>query len=155
GRLGRIFFEAGEPTETGRSTFAGGPGCKQQAPPAAPAAGEGGRANRATPTAPDRGSPESSHAAAVGHDSNSKDPCAMSRPGRPFITPSPPPPGAVEGHWGDHPETATMAISQARSDSARRNGARSRGPVTPRGKAVARANSLAHGMTGEGVVLRE
>src|SRR5262245_42411128 len=48
-----------------------------------------------------------------------------------------------------------MAVSQARSDSARRNGARGKGPVTPRGKEVARANSLAHGLTGQGVVLRE
>src|SRR5262249_27781744 len=53
------------------------------------------------------------------------------------------------------PETAPMATSQARSDSARRNGAKGKGPVTPEGKQRARASSLAHGMTGQGVVLTE
>src|SRR5215831_17193545 len=48
-----------------------------------------------------------------------------------------------------------MATTQARSDSARRNGAKGKGPVTPGGKQRARANSLAHGMTGQGVVLTE
>src|SRR5262245_44890055 len=46
-------------------------------------------------------------------------------------------------------------VSQARSDTARRNGARSKGPTTPEGKSRSRANSLTHSMTGEGVVVTD
>jgi hypothetical protein len=48
-----------------------------------------------------------------------------------------------------------MATTKTRSETARLNGAKGKGPVTLAGKQTARANSLAHGMTGQGVVLRE
>ena len=46
-----------------------------------------------------------------------------------------------------------MPCSPEKREAARRNGARSRGPITPEGKAISRANSLKHGLTGQGIVL--
>jgi hypothetical protein len=48
-----------------------------------------------------------------------------------------------------------MATTKTRSETAKVNGSKSKGPVTLEGKRKARANSLAHGMTGQGVVLTE
>jgi hypothetical protein len=46
-----------------------------------------------------------------------------------------------------------MPASEAQIAASRANGCKSRGPVTPEGKAVSRRNALQHGMAGEGVVL--
>src|ERR1700739_2581206 len=44
-------------------------------------------------------------------------------------------------------------LSQAQLDAARANGALSKGPVTPEGKAVSSRNSLTHGMLANSVLL--
>ena len=46
-----------------------------------------------------------------------------------------------------------MHVSQARIDANRKNAQMSKGPVSEEGKARSRANSLKHGLTGEGIVL--
>ncbi|WP_435010863.1 hypothetical protein P12x_002151 [Tundrisphaera lichenicola] len=48
-----------------------------------------------------------------------------------------------------------MPRTEAQIAASRANGLRSRGPVTPEGKAASRRNSLKHGMTGQGVVVPE
>ena len=48
-----------------------------------------------------------------------------------------------------------MSCSDAQREANRKNAARSTGPKTVEGKERSRANSLKHGMTGDGVVLRE
>ncbi len=48
-----------------------------------------------------------------------------------------------------------MHVSEARQATSRLNGARSKGPTTPEGKAISRQNSLKHGLTGQGIVTPE
>ena len=48
---------------------------------------------------------------------------------------------------------AAVAVSNARAEASRRNGARSRGPKTPEGKARAARNALGHGLRAENNVV--
>ncbi len=43
--------------------------------------------------------------------------------------------------------------SLRQTEAARKNGAQSRGPVTPEGKAISSANSLKHGLLAEAIVI--
>ena len=59
----------------------------------------------------------------------------------------------INAHDPIDPRTPAMIASEARTRAAQANGKKSQGPITPEGKAISRANSLKHGMTGAGVVL--
>jgi hypothetical protein len=48
-----------------------------------------------------------------------------------------------------------MPRSEAQIAASRANGLKGRGPVTPEGKAISRANACKHGMAGDGVVVPE
>ena len=48
-----------------------------------------------------------------------------------------------------------MEVSEARLAANKANAARSKGPVSERGKSISRRNSLKHGLTGAGVVMPE
>src|SRR5262249_37736347 len=91
----------------------------------------------------------------------------MSRTGRPVRarrraggapqprSPAPRSPPLLKGAGRAIGRSRHPMVSQSRSETAKRNGSMSRGPKTPEGKARSRANSVAHSMTGEGVVLTD
>jgi hypothetical protein len=46
-------------------------------------------------------------------------------------------------------------VSEARAQTSRKNGALSKGPISPEGKEKSRRNGLKHGLTGQGIVVAE